>query len=209
MDRNSEDRLIERCRQGDSDAWDSLFDTHYDATARFVFQLAPNLTREDVEEICQETFLAVIRNLARFNGSSRLQTWIFRVATNKAHDHRERLQAIKRGGGQITQSLHATDPDTGLAIDPPSTAPSPDRTLLVAEEATLLRLALDQLNTPCREIVELRYFADLSYDEISKLLQLNVKTVSSRLSKCLDRLESIARDVFAEEHGEKSTPFSV
>lgn len=209
MDRNSEDRLIEQCRQGDADAWDSLFDTHYDATARFVFQLAPNLTREDVEEICQETFLAVIRNLTRFSGNSRLQTWIFRVATNKAHDHRERIQAMKRGGGQITQSLDARDPETGLAIDPPSSAPGPDRTLLVAEEAALLRLALDQLNASCREIVELRYFADLSYDEISKLLQLNVKTVSSRLSKCLDRLESIVRDVFVEKHREKSTPFSV
>jgi RNA polymerase sigma-70 factor, ECF subfamily len=209
MDRETEAQLIARCRRGQSEAWDTLFDEHYSATARFVFQLTPNLTREDVEEICQETFLAVIRNLDRFNGGSRLQTWIFRVATNKTHDHRERQQAAKRGGGQITQSLDAINPDTGSTLDPPSPAPGPDTTLLRAEEAVLLRSALDQLGGPCREIIELRYFGDLSYEEIGNLLQLNVKTVSSRLSKCLDRLESVAQSVFADQPQEKSTPFSV
>ena len=66
-----------------------------------------------------------------------------------------------------------------------------------AEQAALVHQALDQLGEPCREIIELRYFGDLSYDEISRSLELNPKTVSSRLSKCLDRLEGIARQVFA------------
>jgi len=60
----------------------------------------------------------------------------------------------------------------------------------------LVQEALDQLDQPCREIVELRYFGDLSYDEISRSLDLNPKTVSSRLSKCLDRLETIVRQHF-------------
>jgi RNA polymerase sigma factor (sigma-70 family) len=54
---------------------------------------------------------------------------------------------------------------------------------------------------PCREILDLRYFGDLSYDEISLALQMNPKTVSSRLSKCLDRLETIVLKIFT---GEKS-----
>ena len=53
------------------------------------------------------------------------------------------------------------------------------------------------LGQPCREIIELRYFGDLSYDEISRSLNLNPKTVSSRLSKCLDRLEAITWKIFA------------
>ena len=64
--------------------------------------------------------------------------------------------------------------------------------------------ALERLGDPCREIIELRYFGDLSYEEISQSLRLNPKTVSSRLSKCLDRLEEIARKVFS---GEKSGAF--
>lgn len=209
MDRTSEGELIARCRRGESEAWDDLFDQHYAATARFIFQLAPGFSREDVEEICQETFLAVIRNLSKFNGGSRLQTWIFRVATNKTHDHRQRQQAAKRGGGRIMQSLDAPDPETGLTMDPASTVRSPDAALLGAEEAALLRVALDQLGDPCREIIELRYFGDRSYEEIAGLLALNVKTVSSRLSKCLDRLETIARSVFADDSREKTSPFSV
>ena len=69
-----------------------------------------------------------------------------------------------------------------------------------AEQSELMRTALEQLGEPCREIVELRYFGDLSYEELSCTLKLNPKTVSSRLSKCLDRLEEIARKFFLREN---------
>jgi RNA polymerase sigma-70 factor (ECF subfamily) len=196
--------LIARCRCGEAAAWDELFDRHYAATARFIFQLARDFTREDVEEICQEVFLSVIKNLGSFEGGCQFQTWLFRIAANKADDYRERQQAAKRGGGRAPLSLQAEDPVTGLTLDPPSSLPGPDISLLNAEQAGLVHLSLDQLGQPCREIIELRYFADLSYDEISQALQLNPKTVSSRLSKCLDRLEEVARRVFS---GEKSALF--
>ena len=165
-----------------------------------MFQLAPQFNREDVEEICQETFLSVIKSLEAFNGRSQLQTWLFRIAANKARDYRERQRAAKRGGGQMPISLQAENREDGLAIDPPSDAPAPDATAINAERIALLREALDQLGEPCREIIELRYFGDLSYEEISNTLQLNVKTVSSRLSKCLDHFEEIARNVFSREN---------
>lgn len=60
----------------------------------------------------------------------------------------------------------------------------------------LIGQALVQLGGPCQEIIELRYFADLSYEEISRALHLNEKTVSSRLSKCLDKLEELVRSLF-------------
>ena len=144
-------------------------------------------------------FLSVIRNLDSFRGNSRFQTWLFRVATNKARDWRERRNAAKRGGGQAPLSLQAEDPETGLTLDPPGTSPAPDETLMGAEQLALVRDALEQLGEPCREIIELRYFGDLSYEELSQALDLNPKTVSSRLSKCLDRLEEIARRTLARE----------
>lgn len=107
------------------------------------------------------------------------------------------MRAAKRGGGRTPLSLHAEDPETGLTLDAPSPAPGPDGTLLNAERAVLVGHALARLGGPCREIIELRYFADLSYDEISRALHLNEKTVSSRLSKCLDKLEEIARPILA------------
>jgi len=196
--------LLARCRRGDAAAWDELFDRHYAAAGRFVCQLGYDLTREDVEEICQEVFLAVIKNLGDFYGNSKFQTWLFRIAANKTRDYRERQQAAKRGGGQTTFSLQAEDPETGLTIEPPTTAPGPDFTLMNAEQAGLVHQALERLGEPCREIVQLRYFGDLSYEEISLALELNPKTVSSRLSKCLDRLEIIVRKIFS---GEESAAF--
>jgi RNA polymerase sigma-70 factor (ECF subfamily) len=194
-----EAELLARCRRGDPEAWNTLFDQHYAATARFVFQLGAEFTHEDVEEICQEVFLTVIRRLDTFHGQSRFQTWLFRIAANRARDFRERRHAAKRGGGQTPLSLQAEDPDTGLPPDPPANTPVPDEALLNAERVEFIRTALDRLDASCREIIELRYFGDLSYEELSRELQLNPKTVSSRLSKCLDRLEAIARQMLLQE----------
>jgi RNA polymerase sigma-70 factor (ECF subfamily) len=204
MGSDAEADLLARCRRGEAGAWDELFDRHYAAAGRFVFQLGHDFSREDVEEICQEVFLSVIRNLESFHGGSQFQTWLFRIDANKARDYRERRNAAKRGGGQTPLSLQAEDPESGLTLDPPSPAPAPDATLMTAEQAALVHQALEQLGDPCREVIELRYFGDLSYDEISRSLNLNPKTVSSRLSKCLDRLEAITRNLFA---GEKSAAF--
>jgi RNA polymerase sigma-70 factor, ECF subfamily len=197
MGSDAEAELLARCRRGEAGAWDELFDQHYAATGRFVFQLGHDFSREDVEEICQEAFLAVIQKLRSFHGGSQFQTWLFRIAANRARDYRQRQHAAKRGGGQAPLSLQAEDPESGLTLDLPGTAPAPDLALMNAEQVGLVHQALDQLEEPCREIIQLRYFGDLSYDEISRSLELNPKTVSSRLSKCLDRLEGIARKVFA------------
>lgn len=186
---------MERCRQGDAAAWEEVFDRHYPAVGRFVFQLSPDFTHEDVEEICQETLLSAIRKLDSFRGGSALQTWLFRIAANKARDYRQRQMAAKRGGGRPALSLDAVDPDRGQGLSPPSPAATPDDAAMRAEQVGMLHQALDLLGEPCREIVELRYFGDLSYEDLSRTLGLKVKTVSSRLSKCLDRLERLVNDL--------------
>lgn len=198
-DKISEGKLLNRCRHGETAAWDELFDLHYAPAARFVFQLSPALTQEDVQEICQETFLSVIQHIHAFEGHSQFQTWVFRIAANKTRDHLQRQNAAKRGGGTPLISLQAHQ-DTGLVLDPPSHHPGPDAELMSTEQMQLIHSALDQLEEPCREIIELRYFGDLSYDELSHALKLNPKTVSSRLSKCLDRLGIIARPILSPEN---------
>src|SRR3954447_7200331 len=195
----SEAELLERCRRGQAEAWDEPFDLHYAAAGRFIFQLGSDFTQEDAEEICQEVFLAVIRNIHSFHGESLFQAWVFRVAANKARDFRKRRNAAKRGSGHVPISLQAEDPESGLTLDPPADLPGPDEIIMSTEKMALVREALDSLGEPCREIIELRYFGDLSYEELSRTLDLNPKTVSSRLSKCLDRLEGLARKVFSRE----------
>ena len=196
----SEADLIDACRGGDNEAWDALFDKHYSVVARFVFQFSAELSHEDTEEICQETFLSVVRSLGSFQGKSSFQTWLLRIAANKAMDYRQKTQAMKRGGNAIHVSLDGARNSDEPPIDPPSSRPGPDAVALSAETCQLVRQSLDRLGETCREIIELRYYGDLSYDEIAAELRLNPKTVSSRLSKCLDQLGAIAKEIFPPEH---------
>ncbi len=210
---NAESQLLARCLRGEATAWDELFDAHYAAAGRFIFQVSSSFNTEDVEEICQETFLTVIKSLGTFQGNCQFQTWLFRIAANKAHDYLGKQHAAKRGGGQRTLSLDAplNGEADGFTLDPPSSAPGPDRALMHFEDAGLITRALEELGGPCREVIELRYFADLSYEEISAELNLNPKTVSSRLSKCLDKLEGVAAKYFPQikDLREKKKPLPV
>jgi len=193
-------QIIADCRGGNTAAWDSLFDKYYGTVARFVFQLSGDFSHEDTEEICQETFLSVVRNLSSFQGRSSFQTWLLRIAANKAMDYREKTRAAKRGGNAVHVPIDAGRADGELPIDPPSGNPGPDALLQISETSSLVRESLDRLGEPCREIIEMRYFGDLSYDEIAAELRLNPKTVSSRLSKCLDRLLIIAKEIFPPDN---------
>ena len=211
---SAESQLLSRCLRGEAEAWDELFNAHYAPTGRFIFQISSSFTAEDVEEICQETFLTVIKSLSTFQGHCQFQTWLFRIASNKAHDYIQKQNAAKRGGGQKTLSLNAplnSDEPDGFTLDPATTAPGPDRVLVNMEDAGLITKALEELGGPCQEVIELRYFADLSYEEIAAELQLNPKTVSSRLSKCLDKLEAVAARHFPQPDNlrEKKKPMSV
>ena len=192
---SDESELIARCQRGDAEAWDTLFDAHYAAAGRFIFQLSADFSHEDADEICQEAFLSVIKNIGTFRRSSRFRTWLFRIAANRARDFIEQRRAAKRGGGHDLAPLTSED-ENGVAIDPPDHQPAPDASLLSSEQMLLVRGALEQLGDPCREIIELRYYGDLSYEEIAGELLMNTKTVSSRLSKCLGQLEKIARPLF-------------
>ena len=191
----SDAQIIAECRAGGTAAWDSLFDKYYATVARFVFQLSGDFSHEDTEEICQETFVSVVRNLSSFQGRSSFQTWLLRIAANKAMDYREKMRAAKRGGNAVHISINEERTDGEPPIDPPSGNPGPDALLQIAETSRLVRESLDRLGAPCREIIELRYYGELSYEEIAAELRLNPKTVSSRLSKCLDRLLIIAKEI--------------
>jgi RNA polymerase sigma-70 factor (ECF subfamily) len=96
--------------------------------------------------------------------------------------------------------MHSSNSREEAPIDPPSPRPAPDELLMATESFGLIRQSLDAIGDPCREIIELRYYGDLSYEEIARELNLNPKTVSSRLSKCLARLQAMAKKVFPPEH---------
>ena len=122
------------------------------------------LPAEDASDMLQEVFLSVIRNLDSFHGGSRFQTWLFRIATNKARDYRERRNAAKRGGGLARVSLDGealaveTLVDEVLAVD----------TALARLEAVDERLA---------RLVEWRYFGGMTDVEIAAALGVTDRTL--------------------------------
>jgi RNA polymerase sigma-70 factor (ECF subfamily) len=204
MELDAERQLIEACLKGDQRAWDVFFEQNYEPTARFVWQLSASFTPEDIEEICQEVFLRVIRTLPNFRGGSRVQTWVLRIAANYSKDFLSRRTAAKRGSGQPPVSLDQMNPE-GLELQIAGRQPSPAAEIMSREDCELVRHGLDSLEEPCREVIQLKYLADLSYDEISLTLGVNPKTVSSRLSRCLDALERILSATFQRENSNSST----
>ena len=190
--REPERQLIRRCLRGDEEAWSALFDAYYDPLYCFLFRQSPFLSPEQAEDLCQETLSAVVQNLAKFRGRSGLKTWIFQIALHRYRDWVDQILAAKRGAGKMNLSLEAEDPQTGLAIQVADPAHSdPSERLVKNEKRGEIMEALNGLGEDCQQIIRLRYFGDLSYEEISGVLRLNLKTVSSRLSKCLSKLREI------------------
>src|ERR1043166_6422435 len=114
-----EAQMIAECRAGNAAAWDSLFDKYYATVARFVFQLSGDFSHEDTEEICQETFLSVVKNLSSFQARSSFQTWSRQIAANKAMDYRKKTRAAKRGGNAVHIPIHAGQTDNEAPHEPP------------------------------------------------------------------------------------------
>jgi len=193
MEPADEADLMDRCRAGSTAAWDQLFDLHYGPMVRYVACLIPDAVREDIDEVCQDAFLAAIRNLGAFRGGSRFQTWLFRIAANKAGDFRDRRLAAKRGGGRVAVPLDVEDPRTGRKPEPVAHGASPSERVIEEEAMREVRRCLDQLGGACREILELRYFGDLDCATIGSELGLHARTVSSRLGRCLARLGDLLR----------------
>ena len=131
--RPTEAELIARCQRGGAEAWDALFDKYYGVVARFVFQLSGDFSHEDTEEICQETFVSVVRNLGSFQararfkpgccGSRRTRRWIFGRKRKRPSEAETRHTFLSMG------RMGPTRPP----IDPPSPRPGPDALLQIAE----------------------------------------------------------------------------
>lgn len=194
MSERTDPSLIDRCRRKDEAAWNEVFDRHYEPVVRFVFQQSDAFTREDAEELAQETFVTAIRNIRTFREACTFQTWLFRIAMNKGRDLIEKRNAAKRGGGRTPVSLNSPGPDGALPPLPPSEAAPPDEAAARNDDFARLRVALDRLAGACRDLIELRYFGDVTLDELAEECGLPAKTVSIRLTKCLQRLRELVEE---------------
>ncbi len=154
-------RLVERLRARDKAAFAALIDQHHQTLVRLA--LAYVHEEATAEEVAQEAWASVIKNLAGFEGRSSLKTWIFRIAVNAA-----KTRAAKEKRSTPFSALAPEEPgdevdparfnDSGMWSAPPAawTADDPEKRLLRAEAMEVLARALDELPAAQRTVVTLR-----------------------------------------------------
>lgn len=187
----SEDELVQRCLDGDALAWEEIYRSYYVRVRRVIGWRRWGFSPNEVEDAVQEVFLELVRSLPRFRGEASLGTFLDRLARNRCISHLRKKTALKRGkeelGYEVEDGKAPEGIPTALAIE---SGPGPEDELLRAEDSRRLLGCLECLSADCQQIIRLRYFRQLSYNEICELLDLPLGTVCSRLKRCLTKLRS-------------------
>jgi RNA polymerase sigma-70 factor, ECF subfamily len=179
-----ERELILLARQGDNLAWERLIGAQQEA----VFRLAYLLTGEadEAEDVAQETFIRAYRSLGSFDTTRPLRPWLLRIASNQSRNHRRGLGRrwaamlrLAQQQGPPNGAAHRSEPDNHWQAD-------------------ALRRAVQRLRPNDQELIYLRYFLDLSQEEMAQTMGIAVGTVKSRLHRSLRRL----RRVIERDHPE-------
>jgi len=163
----STQQLVDDCLAGDRCAMQQL----YEQCSENVYGLMVRMVgRQDADDLTQHVFLTMVRKLDQFNGQSKLETWLYRLATNEALQH---LRRSKRRSTAPLVSEPATD--------------DPDR-LGASEESELLEAAMSRLEPELRAVLLLKAQQGFSYQEIAESVGIPEGTVGSRLNRARKEL---------------------
>jgi RNA polymerase sigma-70 factor (ECF subfamily) len=203
-----EERLLDRLRAGDEMAFRELVTRHDRAMKRvaLTFVRSPSVA----DEVVQETWLAVIKGLERFEARSSLKTWIFRILTNRAQSRGAREQRTTP-----FSSLAGSD-DDGPTVDPDrflppghaaagywSATPShffelPEDRLLAAETAALVAAAIEQLPQRQQQVIKLRDVEGWDAEEVCACLKLSQANQRVLLHRARSTVRARLEEYFTE-----------
>jgi RNA polymerase sigma-70 factor, ECF subfamily len=165
-------------RQRDHVVLEALVERYQHRLVRYLIYLLGR--RDGVDDLVQETWLRVLERGSSYDGHSRFEPWLFRVARNLAVD------AMRK---RRTLSLDAADDDDGrVPPSPASNEPSPYTLAARTEDAQRLAHSLQTLEPVYREVLVLRFQEDLSLQEISAIVGAPVSTIASRIYRGLATL---------------------
>jgi RNA polymerase sigma-70 factor (ECF subfamily) len=170
--------MVRRCVDGDMSAWRTLYDRHFPDVERLVASLG--IIDAEADDICQEIFVIIYRNLARFRGEARLSTWIYRLATREAIRFARRRRLL-RGLAEV------------FAREKRPAAPA-DWSDSEAGRRHYLRQLLDRLAPERRLALVLYEIEGLPVSEIARISDCAENTVWTRLHRARTELEKIARE---------------
>ena len=190
-----EEAILKAIRSGDAAAFDALIGMYSAKLYKVAYALLGS--RQDAEEVVQDTFLRAYRALQSFRGDSSLETWLHRITLNLA---RNKYQWNHRRGSGLNVSLTAgdgADGDTGTENeqDVPDRRMEPDLVLEQDEIGANIMKALSRLPDNIRETMLLRHVNDMPYELIAQKLDCKVGTVKSRLSRGREMLRDYLSSV--------------
>jgi len=182
--------LVERCRHGDSAAMERLILKYQNRIYNVILKMCAN--RDDAAELAQETFVKIIENIDRFESRSGFYTWAFRIAVNLT------LNYCQRQARHSHASLDADNDERDrqaratlrqyLSDD---SCPDPAQAAQNNELCRLVEKALARLDEAQRTVIILRDIEGMSYTQIAKVLNVELGTVKSRLSRARGSLKEI------------------
>ncbi len=168
--------LLERIIEGDTSAFEVFYKIYYTKLFRFIVRMTNQ--PESVEELIQETLLVVWQKPESFNHTSKISTWVFGIAYNKA------LKLMSKN------ARHSSDVNVDDLIDTIGDHESnPAKSL---ESTDWLRCALAILQPDQRAVIELTYYHGLPYQEIAKILNCPENTVKTRMFHARKKLQIFA-----------------
>jgi RNA polymerase sigma-70 factor (ECF subfamily) len=170
--------LVERARDGDVDAFEALVDRHRRVALRVAYAVAG----DDAEDAVQDAFVKAYGALGRFRAGSPFRPWVLRIVGNEARNRR------RSAGRRSALALRVADPGDARTE-------SPEDAAVASERRRALAAAVASLDDRDREVIALRWFAELSEAEMAVALGVRPGTVKSRLARAMSRL----RDVLASE----------
>ena len=186
--------LVEQCRQGDSEATERLILKYQNRIYNAILRICAN--PDDAAELTQDTFVKVIENIDKFRGRSSFYTWAFRIGVNLTLNYCQRKVRIgfrsldaedNEDNGQAKQVLKEF-----LADD---SSPNPAVVAANKELSEIVVDALMKLREEQRVVVVLRDIEGMNYAQIAEVLDIELGTVRSRLSRARSNLREVIEAV--------------
>lgn len=178
--------LIQQAINGDQKAYAELMGRYRDAIYFMLLKMVNNTA--DAEDLTIEAFGKAFKNIKQYTASFAFSTWLFKIASNNAIDF---MRKKKFNNVSIDDTLH--DADT-VPINIRSEQPTPEESLISEQKVLLLRSVVAKLKPRYRRLVELRYFYEYSYEEISEEMELPIGTVKAQLFRARELLQNILKN---------------
>ena len=193
---SSDELLMALFKKGDEQAFRILFDRYYSHVLNFAFRLLAS--REESEDIAQETLFRVYDNKDRFDSSRFFRPWLFAIASRLASNklrHRKRHPSRSLDWKPDDDSEYQSPPEL-----PDVTTPQPHEVMEKKQTIDMVREALDALPEKQRTVVILARYEDMPYEEIGMVMGLSVGGVKSLFFRAKEQLRQfLARSPLAKE----------